>query len=368
MSLQTELETAVARVTSDSNIFYQIVHGSPTQEVTTDGGVVKTVAKSITDLEYQYQASDIINQSIAARDAAQNAQIAAEAARDIVNPDSFVSKAATAEQMLSGRLRTTGKAVIAQADHDPVVAVHDPDAQRAAGIMMLGDGRLGLVSVDGNGNYLQLLGALDFLGNLETVGNITSGGNSVYAQHYRFKSPGDVDGFIESNVDGHISIGTNGIERVRIDPNENSALQIFQQGLGWRQVFSSLAFAAAGGDEADLGVNDAQVRLQVDFVATSPVLFCMLSATISRSSGTANDFVLTAELFDLTVNTTVSTQVSIVSDPGTSTLAGNAHITNNLAHANLTVGHTYRVYLKMHKTILNGPWYPRYMKIYGLCA
>lgn len=51
MTLQTDLQEAVVRVQTDSQILHQIVHGDNQSVVPTDGGNVKTVAKAIKDIE-----------------------------------------------------------------------------------------------------------------------------------------------------------------------------------------------------------------------------------------------------------------------------------------------------------------------------
>src|SRR3990167_10282 len=70
MTIQTDLQTAVAKVTADSAKLHQIVHGAATSTVTTEGGAVKTVAKALADLEALWEASDIISQVTALKDAA----------------------------------------------------------------------------------------------------------------------------------------------------------------------------------------------------------------------------------------------------------------------------------------------------------
>ena len=50
MSLQTDLQTAVAKVTADGNLLHNIVHGDAISTVVTESGPVKTVAKAIADV------------------------------------------------------------------------------------------------------------------------------------------------------------------------------------------------------------------------------------------------------------------------------------------------------------------------------
>ncbi|TAN71889.1 MAG: hypothetical protein EPN20_04255 [Magnetospirillum sp.] len=51
MSLQDDLQTAVAKVTADSGLLHRIVHGDTATTVVTEGGPVKSVAKAIADVE-----------------------------------------------------------------------------------------------------------------------------------------------------------------------------------------------------------------------------------------------------------------------------------------------------------------------------
>ncbi|OIO62528.1 MAG: hypothetical protein AUJ47_07565, partial [Candidatus Marinimicrobia bacterium CG1_02_48_14] len=56
MTLQTDLQDAVARVQTDSQLLHTIVHGDDQTEVPTDGGNVKSAAKAIKDIEDGIQA------------------------------------------------------------------------------------------------------------------------------------------------------------------------------------------------------------------------------------------------------------------------------------------------------------------------
>ncbi len=51
MTLQTDLQEAVARVQNDSQVLHSIVHGDNQTLVPTEGGDVKSVAKAIKDIE-----------------------------------------------------------------------------------------------------------------------------------------------------------------------------------------------------------------------------------------------------------------------------------------------------------------------------
>ncbi len=56
MTLQTDLQDAVARVQTDSQLLHNIVHGDDQTTVPTDGGDVKSAAKIIKDMEDTIQA------------------------------------------------------------------------------------------------------------------------------------------------------------------------------------------------------------------------------------------------------------------------------------------------------------------------
>ena len=55
MSLQTDLEDAIARIKADSQKIHDIAHGDDQSVVSTDGGNVKTVAKAVKDIETNIQ-------------------------------------------------------------------------------------------------------------------------------------------------------------------------------------------------------------------------------------------------------------------------------------------------------------------------
>lgn len=50
MSLQTDLQTAIAKVTADGALLHRIVHGPADGAVVTEGGTVKTVAAVLADI------------------------------------------------------------------------------------------------------------------------------------------------------------------------------------------------------------------------------------------------------------------------------------------------------------------------------
>lgn len=112
MTLQTDLETAVAKVTADSTALHSIVHGPASgagSTVTTEGGDVKTVAKAIADLEATYEAAGFVQTITDARDeavsAADTAHAWAEEPEDVeVAPGQFSAHhwAAKAQQWAAG--------------------------------------------------------------------------------------------------------------------------------------------------------------------------------------------------------------------------------------------------------------------------
>ncbi len=94
MTLQTDLQDAVTRVESDSQILHNIIHGNDQTTVNTENGNVKTPAKAIKDIEDTIQAglTDIgavgpqLNQAIdQAEIYAQDAQGHAQTAQNIAS-------------------------------------------------------------------------------------------------------------------------------------------------------------------------------------------------------------------------------------------------------------------------------------------
>ena len=81
MSLQTDLHNAVTQVATDSTLLHTVVHGSPTETVTTEGGEVITVAKLLhdADIRINVASNGIFAQSQAQ---AQDALVSAELASD----------------------------------------------------------------------------------------------------------------------------------------------------------------------------------------------------------------------------------------------------------------------------------------------
>ena len=85
MNIETQLRAATKRADTDSRLLHQIVHGDAATTVTTEGGVVKTAAKAIGDVEASVaaaastvtegvaQAETARDEAVAARDAVENA-------------------------------------------------------------------------------------------------------------------------------------------------------------------------------------------------------------------------------------------------------------------------------------------------------
>ena len=62
MTIQSDLESAVAKVTADSGVLHAIVHGPASSTVTTDSGPVRTLAGVIADLQASFAAAGIVIQ------------------------------------------------------------------------------------------------------------------------------------------------------------------------------------------------------------------------------------------------------------------------------------------------------------------
>ena len=80
MTLQTDLQDAIARIQTDSDVLHDIVHGDDAATITTENGPVKSVAKSVKDITDQIAQAGI--DLIDAVDQAEAAQSGAELARD----------------------------------------------------------------------------------------------------------------------------------------------------------------------------------------------------------------------------------------------------------------------------------------------
>ena len=94
MTLQTDLEQAIAKVQADSTLLHDIVQGDATTTVSTENGTVKSIAKMEADIQADLDANTVItqvttllNESETARDAAQLAATDAQTAAASVAPE-----------------------------------------------------------------------------------------------------------------------------------------------------------------------------------------------------------------------------------------------------------------------------------------
>lgn len=99
MSLQTDLQTAVAKVTADGNLLHDIVHGDAVSTVVTESGPVKTVAKAIADVVAAFGDVDSARTTtLGARDqaVAGAAQVVADKATTLAARDAAAASATSA--------------------------------------------------------------------------------------------------------------------------------------------------------------------------------------------------------------------------------------------------------------------------------
>jgi hypothetical protein len=102
MTLQTTLENAVTQTAVDSDLFHQVVHGSDSETVTTEGGDLNTVAKLLKDADDRInsEASGILASTVAkASEANQSAQAAAISAAAAADSEAQSDDRATAAAM-----------------------------------------------------------------------------------------------------------------------------------------------------------------------------------------------------------------------------------------------------------------------------
>ncbi len=105
MTLQTDLQDAVTRVESDSQILHNIVHGNDQTTVTTEGGGVKTAAKAIKDIEDSIQTglTDLGVTSIQLSDAVSDAQSQAQAAQGYAQSAQTIASSLNLPSDLTGQ-------------------------------------------------------------------------------------------------------------------------------------------------------------------------------------------------------------------------------------------------------------------------
>lgn len=81
-TLQQRLEAAVAQAETNAGLMHDVVHGGPTETVTTEGGPIDSLAKRLAELGAAYAALDAVAACAAERALADAAKVAAQAARD----------------------------------------------------------------------------------------------------------------------------------------------------------------------------------------------------------------------------------------------------------------------------------------------
>ena len=116
MSLQTDLHDAVTRVAADSALLHTVVHGSPLEAVTTEGGAVVSVAKLLNDADARINlaAQGILVQSqSAAQDALTSAELASSEAD---RAQSVASKGVTDTNAVLQLVQTSGNQILVDAE------------------------------------------------------------------------------------------------------------------------------------------------------------------------------------------------------------------------------------------------------------
>ena len=114
-NMQERLETAIERTETDSSLFHNMVHGTDTQTVTTEGGEVPTMAKALKDVrnELYGQASSLVNLAQAAADDAANSVLLAQA--EVQNARAEVANTRQEGQRAKEELETVGANYVALA-------------------------------------------------------------------------------------------------------------------------------------------------------------------------------------------------------------------------------------------------------------
>jgi hypothetical protein len=143
MSLQTDLHNAVAQVATDSALLHAVVHGGPQDTVTTEGGVVVTVAKLLNDADVRINVatSGILAQSqTAAQDALTSAELAASEAD---RAQSMVNQGVTDTTAVLQLVQSSGNQILVDAEDvlqqviTRLMAVGLPDVLTGARGMLL---------------------------------------------------------------------------------------------------------------------------------------------------------------------------------------------------------------------------------------
>ena len=143
MSLQTDLHNAVTQVATDSALLHTVVHGGVLETVTTEGGVVVTVAKLLNDADARINlaAQGILAQS---QSAAQDALASAElASTEADRAQSAASQGITDTNAVLELVQTSGNQILVDAEAvlqqvvARLLAVGLPDTLTGARCMLL---------------------------------------------------------------------------------------------------------------------------------------------------------------------------------------------------------------------------------------
>jgi hypothetical protein len=116
MSLQTDLNAAVAQVTTDGQILHQVVHGAASVTVTTEGGSLPTIAKLLNDadLAINLAVDGILAQG---QSAAQDAQTAATLATTEANrAETAATQGVTNTTAVLEQVQTSGNQILVDAE------------------------------------------------------------------------------------------------------------------------------------------------------------------------------------------------------------------------------------------------------------
>lgn len=143
MSLQTDLNAAVAQVITDGQILHQVVHGAASVTVTTEGGSLPSIAKLLNDADLAInQAADgILAQS---QSAAQNSLTSSElASSEADRAQSAASQGVTDTNAVLQLVQTSGNQILVDAESvlqqviARLLAVGLPDSLTGARGMLL---------------------------------------------------------------------------------------------------------------------------------------------------------------------------------------------------------------------------------------
>lgn len=116
MSLQTDLYSAVAQVTTDSQLLHQVVHGATNVTVTSEGGVVPSIAKLLHDADTRINASAggiLVQSQSAAQDALTSAELASSEAD---RAQSAASQGVTDTHTVLQLVQTSGNQILVDAE------------------------------------------------------------------------------------------------------------------------------------------------------------------------------------------------------------------------------------------------------------